>query len=73
VPLVATQEFHLTSDTLIFSFIVAFGVVKALANVASGDARGSIHAKGDARWRMADGSARPVHARLGTVLELDPG
>jgi MFS family permease len=36
VPLVATQEFHLTSDMLIFSFIVAFGVVKALANVASG-------------------------------------
>ena len=36
VPLVATQEFHLTSDTLIFSFIVAFGLVKALANVASG-------------------------------------
>jgi len=36
VPLVATEEFHLTSDTLIFSFIVAFGVVKALSNVASG-------------------------------------
>ena len=36
VPLIATQEFHLTSDTLIFSFIAAFGVVKALANVASG-------------------------------------
>jgi MFS family permease len=36
VPLVATQEFHLTSDTLIFSFIVAFGLVKALSNVASG-------------------------------------
>src|SRR5262245_14246532 len=36
VPLVATQEFHLSSDTLIFSFIVAFGLVKALANVASG-------------------------------------
>src|ERR1051326_3334041 len=36
VPLVATKEFHLTSDTLIFSFIVAFGVVKALSNVASG-------------------------------------
>ncbi len=36
VPLVATREFHLTSDTLIFSFIVAFGLVKALANVASG-------------------------------------
>src|SRR5262245_11514871 len=36
VPLIATQEFHLTSDTLVFSFIVAFGLVKALANVASG-------------------------------------
>jgi MFS family permease len=36
VPLVATQEFHLTSDTLIFSFIVVFGLVKALSNVASG-------------------------------------
>jgi hypothetical protein len=36
VPLVATQEFGLTSDTLIFSFIVAFGIVKALANIASG-------------------------------------
>jgi MFS family permease len=36
VPLVATQEFHLTSDTLIFSFIVAFGLVKALANVTAG-------------------------------------
>jgi MFS family permease len=36
VPLVATEEFHLTSDTLIFSFIVAFGVVKALSNVAAG-------------------------------------
>jgi MFS family permease len=36
VPLVATQEFHLTSETLIFSFIVAFGLAKALANVAAG-------------------------------------
>ena len=36
VPLVATEEFHLTSDTLIFSIIVAFGLVKALSNVASG-------------------------------------
>lgn len=36
IPLVATEEFHLTSDTVIFSFIVAFGLVKALSNVASG-------------------------------------
>jgi MFS family permease len=36
VPLVAAEEFRLTSATLIFSFIVAFGLVKALSNVASG-------------------------------------
>jgi MFS family permease len=36
VPLVASEEFRLTSDTLIFSFIIAFGVVKAIANAASG-------------------------------------
>lgn len=36
VPLVAAEEFHLTSDTLIFSFIVAFGLVKAFSNVAAG-------------------------------------
>jgi MFS family permease len=36
VPLIATQEFHLTSDTLIFSFIVAFGLIKAISNAASG-------------------------------------
>src|SRR5262249_28837596 len=35
VPLVAAEEFHLRSDVLIFSFIVAFGVVKALSNVAA--------------------------------------
>ena len=36
VPLVATEEFHLTSDTLILSFILAFGAVKAVSNIASG-------------------------------------
>ncbi len=36
VPLIGAQEFHLTSTTLIVSFIVSFGVVKALANLVSG-------------------------------------
>jgi MFS family permease len=36
VPLIASDEFHLRSETLIFSFIVAFGVVKALSNLVSG-------------------------------------
>ncbi|MBW8300011.1 MAG: MFS transporter [Hydrogenophaga sp.] len=36
VPLIGSEEFHLSSTTLIASFIVSFGVVKALANLVSG-------------------------------------
>lgn len=36
VPLIGAEEFHLHSTTLIVSFIVSFGVVKALANLVSG-------------------------------------
>src|ERR1043166_9143931 len=35
VPLVVSEEFHLRSERLIFSFIVAFGAVKALSNLVS--------------------------------------
>lgn len=36
VPLVGTEEFHIKSDVVIFSFIIAFGVVKAFTNLISG-------------------------------------
>jgi MFS family permease len=36
VPLIGLEEFHLTSTALVTSFIVSFGVVKALANLVSG-------------------------------------
>src|ERR1043166_554725 len=36
VPLIGTQEFGIRSDVVVFSFIIAFGVVKALVNFASG-------------------------------------
>jgi MFS family permease len=36
VPLVATEEFRIASNVLIFSFILAFGLVKAFANLAAG-------------------------------------
>jgi MFS family permease len=36
VPLIGAEEFHLHSTTLIVSFIISFGVVKALANLVSG-------------------------------------
>jgi MFS family permease len=36
VPLIGTQEFGIGSEVVVFSFIIAFGVVKALVNFASG-------------------------------------
>ena len=36
VPLIGAQEFHIVSTTLVTSFIVSFGVVKAIANLLSG-------------------------------------
>lgn len=36
VPLIGAEEFHLASTTLVVSFIVSFGVVKAFANLVSG-------------------------------------
>lgn len=36
VPLVGTEEFKIGSDLVIFSFIIAFGVVKAFTNLISG-------------------------------------
>ncbi|WP_223577850.1 MFS transporter [Sphingobacterium sp. GVS05A] len=36
VPLVGTNEFNIKSDVVVFSFIIAFGVVKALTNLISG-------------------------------------
>ena len=36
VPLIGAQEFALASNTLVVSFIVSFGVVKACANLLSG-------------------------------------
>ncbi|WP_308272433.1 MFS transporter [Kitasatospora sp. SUK 42] len=36
VPLIGSEVFHLTSDLAVFSFIIAFGVTKALTNLAAG-------------------------------------
>src|SRR5882724_5623899 len=46
VPLIGSEEFGIASTTLVVSFIVSFGVVKALANLVSGqlaDAWGRKH------------------------------
>lgn len=36
VPLIGSEQFHIASTTIVVSFIVSFGVVKALANLVSG-------------------------------------
>ncbi|MER9427349.1 MFS transporter [Mesorhizobium sp. M0408] len=36
VPLIGAEEFHITSTTLVVSFIISFGLVKAFANLVSG-------------------------------------
>lgn len=36
VPLVGTEEFGIASEVVVFAFIIAFGVVKACTNLASG-------------------------------------
>ncbi|MDH6230249.1 MFS family permease [Mesorhizobium soli] len=36
VPLIGSEDFHIESTTLITSFIISFGVVKAFANLVSG-------------------------------------
>src|SRR5690348_12332229 len=36
VPLIGSEQFHIASTTLVVSFIVSFGVVKACANLVSG-------------------------------------
>src|SRR6266568_4457298 len=46
VPLIGSEEFKITSTTLVVSFIVSFGVIKAFANLVSGqlaDAWGRKH------------------------------
>jgi MFS family permease len=36
VPLIGAHAFHLTSDLAVFSFIIAFGLTKAVTNLAAG-------------------------------------
>ena len=36
VPLIGSQEFKIASTTTVLSFIVSFGVIKAIANLVSG-------------------------------------
>lgn len=45
VPLIGTEVFGLTSDLAVFSFIIAFGLTKALTNLAAGALTARFHRK----------------------------
>jgi MFS family permease len=45
VPLIGTNVFGLTSDLAVFSFIIAFGLTKALTNLAAGALTARFHRK----------------------------
>ncbi len=56
LPIIATTDFHLTSTTVVLSFIAAFGLTKALTNLASG-------------W-LADRHARRTTLLIGWLVAL---
>src|SRR5437868_1812430 len=55
VPLIAQADFGLVSKTVVLSFLVSFGIVKALANLFAGqlaDRRPSIPASHSPSWAL---------------------
>jgi MFS family permease len=64
LPVIAEDEFHLALRSAILSFIVVFGVTKALTNYFAGrwsDRFGRKHVL-VAGWLVADRHERPPHA-----------
>ena len=72
LPAIAEQEFHLAARTAVLSFIVVFGVTKALTNYLAGRLRRSRRPQARAGRRLARRGAGAVPADVGAELELDP-
>ncbi len=71
VPLIGSEEFKIASTTLVVSFIVSFGVVKALANLVSGHFADIYGRKHNAHPWLARRPANALHDRLGPELGQD--
>ena len=71
LPLLGEQEFGLSSKTAITSFIVSFGVSKAVLNLVSARLSDRIGRKPDPRGGMALRAARavPHHLRARVVVD----
>lgn len=70
-PLLATEEFHVSSVTLITSFLVSFGIAKAVANFFSGQLADQSGRKPVLLNGMACGFARPAPHHVRPELGLD--
>jgi hypothetical protein len=70
VPLIGAEEFGIASTTLVVSFIVSFGVIKAFANLVSGQLADAWGSQARARPRLARRPAGPVPDHLGAELGM---
>ncbi len=70
VPLIGSEEFGIASTTLIVSFIVSFGVIKAIANLVSGHLADAWGRKRVLILGMAGRHPGSVHDHLGPELGM---
>ncbi len=54
IPLIGSEEFGIHSPTVVVSFIVSFGVVKAFANLVSGQTQQALDEPGRLTERHAE-------------------
>ena len=71
LPLLADQVFAVGAFTASLTFIVAFGITKALTNLAAGSPVRPLRPQTRPRRRLADRPAGAAAADLGTLLGLD--
>ena len=71
VPLIGSEEFRIASTTLVVSFIVSFGVVKALRQSGLRPTRRCLGPQARAGPRLAVRPARSIHDHLGAELGMD--
>jgi hypothetical protein len=72
VPLIGTEEFKIASATVVASFIISFGVTKAMTNLVSRQlADRSPWTEARIGLGLARRAAGSLHDHLGAQLELD--
>ena len=70
LPALAESEFHLVARSAILSFIVVFGLTKAVTNYVAGRSVGSSRPETDPGRRLAGGGPGTVPADVGADLDV---